>query len=51
MTMDKAKIQTNRNRGYQLVYQTGTITKPEIAGRLGVSLKFNYGYQQSGSSF
>jgi predicted NBD/HSP70 family sugar kinase len=30
--------QTNRNRVYQLVYQRGSISKPEIAVRLGISL-------------
>jgi predicted NBD/HSP70 family sugar kinase len=30
--------QTNRNRIYQLVYQVGSISKPEIATRLGISL-------------
>jgi predicted NBD/HSP70 family sugar kinase len=30
--------QSNRNRVYQLVYQQGAISKPEIAVRLGVSL-------------
>ena len=38
MAKGKTKIQTNRNRVYQLVYQTGAISKPEIASRLGVSL-------------
>jgi predicted NBD/HSP70 family sugar kinase/biotin operon repressor len=32
------KKQTNRNRIYQLVYQTGNISKPEIAAQLGISL-------------
>ncbi|MDR2303957.1 MAG: ROK family transcriptional regulator [Treponema sp.] len=32
------KKQTNRNRIYQLVYQEGTVSKPEIASRLGISL-------------
>jgi predicted NBD/HSP70 family sugar kinase len=30
--------QTNRSRIYQLVYQAGSISKPEIALRLGISL-------------
>jgi predicted NBD/HSP70 family sugar kinase len=30
--------QTTRNRIYQLVYQSGKISKPEIAARLGISL-------------
>jgi predicted NBD/HSP70 family sugar kinase len=30
--------QTTRNRVYQLVYQKGSISKPEIAARLGISL-------------
>jgi predicted NBD/HSP70 family sugar kinase len=30
--------QTNRNRIYQLVYQRGSISKPEIAAELGISL-------------
>ncbi|MDR2184646.1 MAG: ROK family transcriptional regulator [Treponema sp.] len=33
-----AEKQTNRNRVYQLVYQQGSISKPEIATRLGISL-------------
>jgi predicted NBD/HSP70 family sugar kinase len=33
-----AANQTNRNRIYQLVYQAGSISKPEIALRLGISL-------------
>jgi predicted NBD/HSP70 family sugar kinase len=30
--------QTNRNRIYQLVYNSGNISKPEIAAQLGISL-------------
>jgi predicted NBD/HSP70 family sugar kinase len=33
-----AGTQTNRNRVYQLVYQQGAVSKPEIAARLGISL-------------
>jgi predicted NBD/HSP70 family sugar kinase len=33
-----AEKQTNRNRVYQLVYQQGSISKREIAARLGISL-------------
>ncbi|MDR0638815.1 MAG: ROK family transcriptional regulator [Spirochaetaceae bacterium] len=32
------KKQTNRSRIYQLVYQAGSISRPEIALRLGISL-------------
>jgi predicted NBD/HSP70 family sugar kinase len=32
------KKRTNRNRIYQLVYQKGSISKPEIAAQLGISL-------------
>jgi biotin operon repressor len=30
--------QTNRNRIYQLVYQEGSLSKPAIAAKLGISL-------------